>query len=37
MQAEECDWVPGDPRTVRRPDGKAVTIYYFTDAPDQER
>lgn len=27
----------GYPRTVQRPDGKVVTIYYFNDHPDGER
>jgi hypothetical protein len=27
----------GYPRTVQRPDGKLVTIYYFNDRPDTER
>jgi hypothetical protein len=30
-------WDLGYPRTVQRPDGKLVTIYYFNDHPDQER
>ncbi|MBI4560206.1 MAG: exo-alpha-sialidase [Candidatus Hydrogenedentes bacterium] len=27
----------GYPRSVQRPDGKVVTVYYFCDAPDKER
>ncbi|NJN83291.1 MAG: exo-alpha-sialidase [Caldilineaceae bacterium] len=27
----------GYPRTVQRPDGKLVTVYYFNDRPDGER
>ena len=27
----------GYPRTVQRPDGKVVTVYYFNDHPDTER
>lgn len=27
----------GYPRTVERPDGKLVTVYYFNDHPDSER
>lgn len=30
-------WDIGYPRTVQRPDGKIVTVYYYNDAPDQER
>jgi Neuraminidase (sialidase) len=30
-------WDLGYPRTVQRPDGKIVTIYYHNDHPDQER
>ncbi len=30
-------WDLGYPRTVERPDGKIVTVYYFNEAPDQER
>lgn len=30
-------WDLGYPRTVQRPDGKLVTIYYFNDAADEER
>jgi hypothetical protein len=30
-------WDLGYPRTVQRPDGKLVTIYYFNDSPDTER
>jgi hypothetical protein len=27
----------GYPRTVQRPDGTIVTVYYFNDRPDGER
>lgn len=30
-------WDLGYPRSIQRSDGKIVTIYYFNDAPDQER
>lgn len=30
-------WDLGYPRTVQRPDGKIVTVYYFNDHQDQER
>lgn len=30
-------WDLGYPRTVQRPDGKLVTVYYFNDAPHTER
>jgi hypothetical protein len=30
-------WDLGYPRTVQRPDGKIVTVYYFNDHKDQER
>jgi hypothetical protein len=30
-------WDLGYTRTVQRPDGMLVTIYYFNDKPDQER
>ena len=30
-------WDLGYPRTVQRPDGKIVTIYYFNDDQDKER
>lgn len=30
-------WDLGYPRTVQRPDGKLVTVYYFNDHEDQER
>ena len=30
-------WDLGYTRTVQRPDGKLVTVYYFNDAPDRER
>ena len=30
-------WDLGYPRTVQRPDGKLVTVYYFNDAPHSER
>ncbi len=30
-------WDLGYVRSVQRPDGKIVSVYYFNDAPDQER
>jgi hypothetical protein len=30
-------WDLGYPRSVERPDGRIVTVYYFNDHPDQER
>jgi hypothetical protein len=30
-------WDLGYPRTMQRPDGKIVTVYYYNDAADQER
>lgn len=30
-------WDLGYPRTVQRPDGKLVTIYYYNDDPNRER
>jgi hypothetical protein len=30
-------WDLGYPRSVQRPDGKIVTIYYFNDGPHTER
>ena len=30
-------WDLGYPRIMQRPDGKLVNVYYYNDAPDQER
>jgi len=30
-------WDLGYPRSVQRPDGKVVTVYYFNDHPERER
>ena len=30
-------WEVGYPRSVQRPDGKVVTVYYFNDGPHNER
>jgi len=30
-------WDLGYTRTVQRPDGKLVTVYYFNDSKDSER
>jgi len=30
-------WDLGYPRSVQRPDGRIVTVYYYNDGPDQER
>jgi photosystem II stability/assembly factor-like uncharacterized protein len=37
LRKDAGSWDLGYPRTVQRPDGKIVTIYYFNDAADQER
>lgn len=30
-------WDLGYPRSIQRPDGKVVAVYYFNEAPDRER
>ena len=37
LRKDGGSWDLGYPRTVQRPDGKIVTVYYFNDASDQER
>jgi len=37
LRADGGCWDLGYPRTVQRPDGKLVTVYYFNDAEDKER
>ena len=37
LRADGGAWDLGYTRTVQRPDGKLITVYYFNDAADQER
>jgi hypothetical protein len=37
LRADGHDWDVGYPRTVLRPDGRLVTVYYFNDASGPER
>ncbi|MGP8243672.1 MAG: sialidase family protein [Bryobacteraceae bacterium] len=37
LRADAGAWDIGYSRTVQRPDGKIVTIYYYNDSPDQVR
>lgn len=37
LRADGGWWDLGYPRTVERPDGKIVTVYYFNDSKEQER
>jgi hypothetical protein len=37
LRKDGGNWDLGYPRTVQRPDGKLVTVYYFNDAADRER
>ncbi|MEO8028803.1 MAG: sialidase family protein [Bryobacteraceae bacterium] len=37
LRSDGGAWDLGYTRTVQRPDGKMVTVYYFNDAPDRER
>jgi hypothetical protein len=37
LRADGGNWDLGYPRTVQRPDGKLVTVYYYNDAADKER
>ena len=37
LRKDAAAWDLGYPRTVQRPDGKLVTIYYYNDAVDKER
>jgi hypothetical protein len=35
--SDASDWDLGYTRTVQRPDGKLVTVYYYNDATSTER
>lgn len=37
LRKDGGNWDLGYPRTVQRPDGKIVTVYYFNDVPGEER
>jgi len=37
LRSDGGNWDLGYTRTVERPDGKLVTVYYFNEDPDQER
>ena len=37
LRSDGGGWDLGYPRTVQRPDGKIVTVYYFNDSLDEER
>lgn len=37
LRRDAGNWDLGYPRSVQRPDGKVVTIYYYNDAADSER
>jgi hypothetical protein len=37
LRADGGGWDLGYPRTVQRPDGRVVAIYYFNDSLDEER
>ncbi|MGH9341088.1 MAG: sialidase family protein [Acidobacteriota bacterium] len=37
LREDGGNWDLGYPRTVERPDGKLVTVYYFNDHADRER
>lgn len=37
LRADGGSWDLGYARSVERPDGKIVTVYYFNDAPEHER
>jgi BNR repeat-like domain len=37
LRADAADWDLGYPRSVQRPDGKIVTVYYYNDRPAVER
>lgn len=37
LRADGGNWDLGYPRSVQRPDGKVVTVYYFNDSADKER
>lgn len=37
LRKDAGNWDLGYPRTVQRPDGKLVTVYYFNDSAESER
>jgi hypothetical protein len=37
LRSDAVDWDLGYTRTVQRPDGKLVTVYYYNDASSPER
>ena len=37
LRADAADWDLGYPRSVQRPDGKIVTVYYYNDPSAVER
>ncbi len=37
LRKDAGNWDLGYPRTIQRPDGKLVTIYYYNDSKDEER
>lgn len=37
LRKDGAAWDLGYPRTVERPDGRLVTIYYYNDDQDGER
>jgi hypothetical protein len=37
LRSDAGAWDIGYPRTVQRPDGMVVTVYYYDDAPDEGR
>jgi hypothetical protein len=37
LRKDGAFWDVGYPRSVQRPDGKVVTVYYFADDRNKER
>jgi hypothetical protein len=37
LRSDGGNWDLGYVRSVQRPDGKIVSVYYFNDSPDKER
>jgi hypothetical protein len=37
LRADAVDWDLGYTRSVQRPDGRIVTVYYYNDAASTER
>ena len=37
LRSDAATWDLGYTRTVQRPDGRMLTVYYYNDAPDKER